>query len=179
LFEIIRADFARHYKTFASSGPIRGRIEAAFEYGFLVTLVYRYGIWARSIHPRLLSYPFKALYLLLRTLADILFTTRIQLISEIAPGLCIAHHGGTWICGKIGRNCTIAQGVTIGSKGAGKSDGWPEIGDDVYIGAGAAIIGKVKVGNNVAIGANTTVVRDVPDNTTVVSAAVRMFPRDP
>ena len=56
----------------------------------------------------------------------------------------IGHFGGIIIRGDIGKNCSVAQGVTIGAKGAGKSNGWPVIGDNVFIGAGAKIIGKIK-----------------------------------
>lgn len=71
---------------------------------------------------------------------------------------------------KIGSDCVIFHQVTIGSNtlSDSKGKGAPVIGDNVYIGAGAKIIGKVTVGNNVRIGANCVVTKDVPDNTTVV-----------
>ena len=74
---------------------------------------------------------------------------------------------------KIGKGCTIFQGVTIGSNTLldSKSSGAPVIGDNVYIGAGAKIIGNVKIGNNVRIGAGCCVTRDVSDNCTVVQAS--------
>lgn len=64
----------------------------------------------------------------------------------------------------VGRNCTIHQNVTIGSDGRG---GVPVIGDNVFIGAGAVIVGPIKVGDNVIIGANAFVNKDVPSNCTV------------
>lgn len=67
----------------------------------------------------------------------------------------------------IGKNCTIMQQVTIGKNG--KDEGAPTIGDNVFIGAGAKIIGPINVGNNVKIGANAVVVKDIPDNATVVN----------
>ncbi len=78
---------------------------------------------------------------------------------------------------KIGKNCTILQQVTIGSNTLGDSqgEGVPVIGDNVFIGAGAKIIGGVHVGNNVRIGANCVVVKDVPDNATVVLQAPRVL----
>lgn len=70
----------------------------------------------------------------------------------------------------IGENVTIFQQVTIGIKDY--SDKYknlgPTIGDNVFIGAGAKIIGPVKIGNNVKIGANCVVCEDIPDNSTVV-----------
>lgn len=50
----------------------------------------------------------------------------------------------------------------------------PVIGDNVYIGAGAKILGSIKIGNNVNIGANSVVVNDIPDNCTVVGAPARI-----
>lgn len=64
---------------------------------------------------------------------------------------------------KIGRNCMIAQNVTIG----GRSGHYevPVIGDDCYIGAGAKVLGPVKIGNGVTIGANAVMMKDAPDGT--------------
>lgn len=71
----------------------------------------------------------------------------------------------------IGHNAVIFQQVTIGSVTTidSKKRGSPVIGDNCYIGAGAKIIGKIKIGNNVRIGANTVVYSDVPDNSIVTS----------
>ena len=72
---------------------------------------------------------------------------------------------------RIGKNCVIYQQVTIGSntiKGS-KYEGSPTIGENVLIGSGAKIIGKVNVGNNCRIGANAVVARDVPANSVVVN----------
>lgn len=71
----------------------------------------------------------------------------------------------------IGEECIIFHQVTIGSSylPGSSNNGAPVIGDNCYIGAGAKIIGDVKVGNNCRIGAGTVVVTDIPDNSTVVS----------
>lgn len=76
----------------------------------------------------------------------------------------------------IGKRCTIFHHVTIGSNLLidSKSCGYPIIGDDVYIGTGAKIIGNVKIGNNVRIGANTIVFKDVPDNTLVTGNNMKL-----
>lgn len=77
----------------------------------------------------------------------------------------------------IGKDCVIFHQVTIGSdtlKDSSKK-GSPVIGNNVYIGAGAKIIGNVKIGDNCRIGANSVVVKDVPNNTTVVSQPARFI----
>jgi serine O-acetyltransferase len=56
----------------------------------------------------------------------------------------------------------------LGSKGAGKSNGWPTLGDNVYIGAGAKIIGAIKLGDDVVVGANAVVTKDVPGQSLAV-----------
>ena len=74
----------------------------------------------------------------------------------------------------IGKNCTILQNVTIGSS----KKKAPIIGDNCIIGAGAVIIGGIRIGNNCNIGANCTVFKDVPDNTTVVCAPPRYITKE-
>lgn len=108
------------------------------------------------------------LYLIDKFLVEVLFGITIDVNSNIGPGFYIGHFGGIIVRGDFGSQCSIGQGVTVGSKGAGKSDGWPVIGDNVYIGAGAKIIGSIKVGNDCVIGANAVVIRDVPGNSLAV-----------
>lgn len=82
-------------------------------------------------------------------------------------GLMIIHGYGVVVnCGaKIGKNCTIYHGVTIGNTDWYST---PTIGDNVFIGTGAKILGNIHIGNNVKIGAGAIVVDDVPDNSTIV-----------
>jgi serine O-acetyltransferase len=84
---------------------------------------------------------------------------------EVGEGLFLQHAHSTRIGAKsVGKNCWINQQVTIGWEQRGQ----PVILDNVRIGAGAKVIGKVVVGNNCIIGANAVIVKDVPDNCTVV-----------
>lgn len=78
---------------------------------------------------------------------------------------------------RIGTGCTILQGVTIGSNtfADSKNSGFPVIGNNVFIGAGAKIIGGITVGDNVRIGANCIVVEDVPANSVVVMNKPRII----
>jgi serine O-acetyltransferase len=89
-------------------------------------------------------------------------------------------HGiyGIFISGgvRIGRDCVIFQQVTIGSNTLidSRRFGAPVIGDKCYIGAGAKIIGRVRIGNNVRIGANAAVFQDIPDNCVVTLGEMRL-----
>lgn len=95
----------------------------------------------------------------------------IERPAKIREGLMVIHGSGTVIGGGavIGKNFTIYQNATIGYQ-----NGFPTIGDNVFVGAGAIVIGKVRIGNNVKIGAGTVVVNDVPDNTTVVGPKAKI-----
>ena len=81
---------------------------------------------------------------------------------------------------KIGRNCVIYQQVTIGNNMIqdSKSYGAPTIGDGVFIGAGAIILGGVEIGNNCRIGAGAVVTKSIPDNCVVVSQPSRVIQKD-
>jgi serine O-acetyltransferase len=76
----------------------------------------------------------------------------------------------------IGNNCMVMQQVTIGMTAEGKA---PTIGNDVYIGAGAKILGNVRVGDGVRIGAQAVVLSDVPAHCTVVGIPARIIRRSP
>jgi serine O-acetyltransferase len=92
--------------------------------------------------------------------------------ASFGPGFVILHTVGVVINGGVvgGKNVILEHGVTIGAE-KGKS---PVLGSDIFIGAGAKVIGGVKVGNNVKIGANAVVVKDVPDNVTVVGIPAKI-----
>ena len=100
--------------------------------------------------------------------------------SDIAPqanlgrGLMLPHPNGVVIHedAVIGDDCMIMQQVTIGMIGTGQV---PRIGNGVYIGAGAKIIGKVEVGDGARIGANAVVVDDVPAGCTAVGVRARVI----
>jgi serine O-acetyltransferase len=88
----------------------------------------------------------------------------------LGPGLHIGHFGGIVVSDfvSIGRNCNLSHDVTLGVKNRGAHAGYPKVGDNVYIGPGARIIGEVVIGNHAAVGANAVVTHDVPDSAVVV-----------
>lgn len=77
----------------------------------------------------------------------------------------------------IGKNCIIYQNTTFGAKHGNGKDGAPIIGNSVVIGAGSALLGPIRIGNNVTICANSVVISNVPDNTIVcgVPAKVKRY----
>lgn len=81
-------------------------------------------------------------------------------INVFGPGLSIAHYGTIVINShaKIGSNCRIQEGVTIGATNGSKEA--PNIGNNVFIGSGAKIIGNVNIANDIAIGAGSVVTKD-------------------
>jgi len=95
---------------------------------------------------------------------------------EIHPGACIGSrvfidHGMGVVIGEtaeIGNDCTLYHGVTLGGVSWNKGKRHPTLGDFVVVGAGAKILGPIMVGNGVRVGSNAVVVKDVPDNCTVV-----------
>lgn len=95
--------------------------------------------------------------------------------TEIGYGLRLPHKGGIIIHPgvKIGNNCEIMQGVTIGNNIMKSRDDVAVIGDEVLLCAGAKIIGKVKIGNTVIVGANAVVTHDVEDRIIVGGVPAR------
>lgn len=100
--------------------------------------------------------------------------------TEIGEGLYLGHWGALVINPKvkIGKNCNIAQGVTIGQANRGKSVGFPTIGNEVWIGANAVIVGNITIGNNVLIAPNAYVNTDVPPNSVVMGNPAQIFPNE-
>jgi serine O-acetyltransferase len=100
----------------------------------------------------------------------------IPYATRIGPGLHIAHHGGIVVShlAVLGRDCTISQGVTLGWK-PGPRGGAPRIGNEVYIGPGAKVIGGITVGDGAVIGANAVVTADVPAGAVVAGIPARVI----
>lgn len=105
------------------------------------------------------------------------FGISIPFITKIGKGFYIGHFGCIVVnpATVIGDNVNISQGVTIGATNRGGRMGVATIGNCVYIGPGAKIIGAISIGNNVAIGANAVVTHDVPDNAVVAGIPAKIL----
>lgn len=113
--------------------------------------------------------PFSLLYKVLYKFVQILTGIELPCEVELGPGFVIDHSGGIVISGfaRFGRNCRIRTGVVVGLSRV-EDPCAPWIGDNVDIGAGAKVLGRIRIGCNVRIGANAVVICDVPDNAVAV-----------
>lgn len=131
--------------------------------------VYRLGFWLKTkkvpVLPRIIE-----------GLIYILFNCTIPLSAKIGKGTYCSHRGMAVVIHKnsiIGDNCIIGTSVVLGGRHE-KNPGGPILGNNVYIGTGAKIIGPVKIGNNCKIGANAVVMIDMPDNSTAVGIPAKI-----
>ncbi len=100
--------------------------------------------------------------------------------AKIGKDFFIDHGSGTVIgeTAEIGDNVTIYQGVTLGGTSLTPGKRHPTLGNNVVVGAGAKILGPIKIGDNVKIGANSVVISDVPPNSVVVGVPGRIVSRE-
>ena len=109
------------------------------------------------------------------------FGIEVALRCRIGPGLYLPHTHGTVIGAvEIGTNVSIYQGVTLGARDLDVTfapSHRPTIGDDVLLGAGAVVLGGVRVGNGAVVGANTVVMDDVPAGCLAVGVPARIIDR--
>lgn len=102
----------------------------------------------------------------------------LELWGKIDGGLQLFHGQGiVCVVNKAGENLSIYQGVTIGRNPKGAKNGidTPSLGDNVSIYTNAVVVGNIKIGSNVKIGAGAVVVKDVPDNCTVVGNPMKII----
>jgi len=101
--------------------------------------------------------------------------------AEIGPGLFIDHGMGVVIgaTAVVGKNVTLYQGVTLGGTSLDREEKrHPTLADNVVVGVGAAVLGNITIGENARIGAGSVVVKDVPNNATVVGVPGHVVVQD-
>ena len=108
------------------------------------------------------------------------FSIQIPYDTTIGEGLYIGHFGTIIInnLATIGKNCNLAPGVTIGQANRGQREGVPVLGDSVWIGVNAVIVGKVLIGNDVLIAPGAYVNVDVPDHSIVMGNPAIIKPKE-
>ena len=191
LREVFRADLDRYIFEAQDLPGVTGRLAALgmglLAQGLWATTAYRVRHYARHRrHSALLDLVSFFLQRFLTALTSI----DIDANAHIGPGLWIPHAGYVVIGPvRMGRNCEIFQGVTLGESEstltgrprgpgtAGRPPGVPALGDRVWVGPGAVIAGAVTVGDDASIGANSLVVRDVPPRGVVLGVPARLVSR--
>jgi len=167
MIKTIKADFA----------IIRERDPAAR--GLLEILLCYPGFQALSLHRishRLWKYHLPLFPRLLSQITRALTGIEIHPGARIGTGVFIDHGMGVVIgeTAEIGNRCLLYQGVTLGGTGKENGKRHPTLAENVVIGAGAKVLGAIKVGANTRIGAGSVVVRDVEANSTVVGIPGRV-----
>jgi serine O-acetyltransferase len=161
LSRLIYLDYRRYFAAGASNAVS----VIAFTQGFWASAVFRVSHWAlaRCRIPGL-RVVIKAACIILQKFIEIITGICIPGRCEIGPGLYIGHFGGIFIDSeaRIGSNCNLAQGITIGKGGRGELHGVPVLGDRVHIGANAVILGNITIGNDAVIGPGAVVMNSVP-----------------
>jgi serine O-acetyltransferase len=134
--------------------------------GFRALAYHRFGNWRMAVKPKILRAPLSILYRFLYRRARNVYGIELPYTAQIGQGVIIEHQHGIVIHGNvvIGNNCIIRQGVTIGIRYMDRLTEAPVIGNNVNIGAGAKLLGKITIGDNVNIGANAVVIHSVPQN---------------
>ena len=139
-----------------------------------VVMIYRLQAWLRRHGVPILPN-------LLRRLTMVLAGVSIGDRVIIGPGLLL-NHGHVVIDGEtsIGRECSLGPFVTIGLNTGGPDVAFegPILEQFVFVGTGAKILGRVRIGYNARIGANAVVITDVPDNSTAVGVPARIVPHE-
>ena len=140
--------------------------------------VFRFGQWRYGVRPilfrKLMSLVYKVGYKMIQILTGV----ELPCEATVGRGFVIDHFGGIIISGyaKIGDNCRVRSGVVVGLSSADDPCA-PVIGNNVDIGAGAKVLGRITIGDNVLIGANAVVLCDVPANSLAVGVPAIVKPR--
>jgi serine O-acetyltransferase len=145
--------------------------------GFWATCVYRVSNYANNnITYQVIRKPIIFICVLSSTFIEIVTGICIPIQCAIGEGLKIAHFGTTFFPsqGRIGSNCSVSHGVTLGLAGHGAERGGPLIGDRVYVGPQAIVVGRITIGNDVLICPGAVVLRSVPARAVVMGNPARV-----
>ena len=168
MFRVIREDLRA---VFERDPAARGTLEVLLTYsGFHALLAYRVAHrlkrWHIPLIPRAIS-----------QMARLLTGIEIHPVAKIGTGFFIDHGMGVVIgeTAEIGDHVTLFQGVTLGGTGKERGKRHPTLGNHVVVGAGAKILGGIKIGDHVKVGANSVVLKSVPANSTVIGVPARVI----
>lgn len=162
-WQTIKNDFQRHR---ASDNYL----------GFLALLNYRFGNWADSVRLKPLRWILLKFYMIGIITCEALGGVHLGRATKLGDDFHIIHCGNININDNatIGDRVGIMQGVTIGTN---VGEGVPVIGDDVFIGANASVLGDITVGNGARIAANSLVITNVPDGHLAIGVPAKVLPQ--
>ena len=137
--------------------------------GFRTLAVYRFGVWRMGVRSRLLRAPLSLLYRALYRRCRNGYGIELPYSAQVGRGVVIEHQGAIVIHGAsvIGDHCIIRQGCTLGLRRLDDLTAAPILEAGVELGAGAVILGRVRLGAGARVGANAVVLEDVPAGATV------------
>jgi serine O-acetyltransferase len=138
--------------------------------GFRAVAIHRFGVWRMQVQPKLLRAPLSVLYRMLYRKVRNTYGIELPYTVELGRRVIIEHQGAIVIHGycRIGNDCILRQGVTLGNRYLERPLEAPQLGERVNVGAGAKIFGNVQIGDDANIGANAVVLSDVPNMATAV-----------
>lgn len=144
--------------------------------GFRTLAVCRFGQWRMTVRPKLVRGPLSLIYRWMFRYCRNHYGIELPYSVKIGRRVIIEHQGAIVIHGNsvIGDDCYIRQGVTLGNRYMDRPLEAPILGNGVNVGAGAKILGRVRIGDHATIGANAVVLRDVPAGATVVGIPARI-----
>lgn len=137
--------------------------------GFRAVAIHRFGVWRMSVRPKLLRAPFSILYGALFRRCRNIYGIELPYTVRLGRRVIIEHQGGIVVHGgcEIGDDCIIRQGCTLGLRRLDDLTAAPILEDRVHLGAGAVVLGRVRLGRDARVGANAVVLADVPAGMTV------------
>ena len=147
-------------------------------HGWHIMFWFRIGKIIYALPIPVLSHLLKIAFQLIWFLLTTFYGVWLDMSNNIGRGFYIGHFGGIVVRGDFGEYCSIGQGVTVGTKGAGKSDGHPTFGSNIYVGSGAKIIGNITIGSGTIIGANAVVTKSTVDDSLAVGVPAIIKMRD-
>jgi len=172
MFETLRADINRAMRETRNDPDwkpsFRQKVNATFRHSTWPVIAYRLGHWTLGVQIPVIGQLLRIAGLFFRKFVELFTSVHIDVHAKIGPGFVI-HSVYAINLGKttIGKNFTIATGCLISHACRG-------IGDNVYFGAGAKLVGDAKIGSNVVIAANSLVLTDVRDNMMVMGVPARI-----
>lgn len=149
--------------------------------GFRAVFVQRFGVWRMKIQPKFLRAPLSLLYRELYRRIRNGYGIELPYTVDLGRRVIIEHQSDIVIHGycKIGDDCVIRQGVTIGNRYLERPLDAPKLGKRVNVGAGAKILGDVTIGDYANIGANSVVLSDIPAGETAVGIPAKLLRSKP